>query len=123
MTTAGLSVLALAQEGTQGKFTPALAQRVQSAVAEGLAWLDQNMIWFQNPGQNGHHYFWIYGVERAGTLLGLDVLGGVDWYWSGAAYLVKKQRANGSWSSSNTEGDEPIDTLLALPAALGLAHV
>lgn len=114
MTTAGLSILALAQEGTQGKLPPATTQRIQSAVAEGLAWLDLNMQWFQNPGQNAHHYFWIYGVERAGTLLGIDVLGGVDWYWSGAAYLVKKQRANGSWSSGGTEADEPIDTLLAL---------
>ncbi|MBK7876897.1 MAG: hypothetical protein IPJ77_14320 [Planctomycetes bacterium] len=114
MTTAGLSVLALAQEGTGPRFPPAMQQRTKNAIQLGLGWLDQNMKWDQNPGQNGHHYFWIYGVERAGTLLGVDLIAGIDWYWSGAAYLVKKQRDNGSWSSGGGEGDEPIDTLLAL---------
>lgn len=114
MTTAGLSVLAVAQEGTDGKLPPALVQRARGATELGLAWLDRNMYWDGNPGQgNAHHYFWIYGVERAGTLLGLEVLGGVDWYWSGAAYLVRKQKDNGSWASVR-DTDEPVDTLLAL---------
>lgn len=114
MTTAGLSVLALAQEGTDGKLPPALAQRARAAVALGLTWLERNFEWGQNPGQNAHHYFWVYGVERAGTLLGTDTLGGLDWYWAGASYLVRKQQLNGSWSSTGQAADEPIDTLLAL---------
>ncbi|MBI5363814.1 MAG: hypothetical protein HZA53_11595 [Planctomycetes bacterium] len=114
MTTAGLSVLALAREGTGARFPSAMQARTNAAIALGLGWLDQHMEWGQNPGQNGHHYFWIYGVERAGTLLGLDVLAGIDWYWSGAAYLVKKQKENGAWSSGGDEAGEPIDTLLAL---------
>lgn len=114
MTTAGLSVLALAQEGTDGKLPPALAQRARAAVGLGLTWLERNFEWGQNPGQNAHHYFWVYGVERAGTLLGLETLGGLDWYWAGASYLVRKQQLNGSWSSSGQAADEPIDTLLAL---------
>ena len=114
MTTAGLSVLALAREAAGPRFPPALQQRTIAAIQLGLGWLDQNMKWDANPGQNGHHYFWIYGVERAGTLLGLEMLAGIDWYWSGAAYLVKKQRENGAWSSGGDEGGEPIDTLLAL---------
>lgn len=114
MTTAGLSVLAVAQEGLGARIPPALLQRIQAATKLGLGWLDLNLKWDQNPGQGAHQYFWIYGVERAGTLLGLDVLAGLEWYWAGAAYLVKKQRDNGSWSSGGGEGDEPIDTLLAL---------
>ncbi len=113
MTTAGLSVLALAQEGLQGKLPGPLALRVKNAVGLGMNWLDQNVQWAQNPGQNAHHYFWIYGVERAGTLLGFENLGGVDWYWSGAAYLIKKQKDTGAWSDYG-ETEEPIDTLLAL---------
>lgn len=114
MTTAGLSVLALAQEGTDGKLPPAIAQRARSALALGQTWLERNMEWAQNPGQAAHAYFWIYGVERAGTLLGVDTLGGLDWYWAGASYLVRKQRIDGSWSSSGEPAEEPVDTLLAL---------
>lgn len=113
MTTAGLSVLALAQEGVQGKLPGPLALRVKNAVSLGMSWLDQHVQWVQNPGQNAHHYFWIYGVERAGTLLGFENLGGVDWYWSGAAYLIQKQKDSGAWSDYG-ENEEPIDTLLAL---------
>lgn len=113
MTTAGLSVLALAQEGLQGKLPGPLALRVKSAVTLGMTWLENRVQWVQNPGQNAHHYFWVYGVERAGTLLGFDTLAGVDWYWSGAAYLIGKQKENGSWSDYG-ETEEPIDTLLAL---------
>lgn len=114
MTTAGLSVLALAREGVGPRLTPAMQARANAAIALGLGWLDQHMEWGQNPGQNGHHYFWIYGVERAGTLLGLEILAGIDWYWSGAAYLVKKQKDNGAWASGGGEPGEMIDTLLAL---------
>jgi len=113
MTTAGLSVLAIAQEGAGSKLAPASLQKLRGAVGLGLNWLDRNMTWFQNPGENGHHYFWIYGVERAGTLLGVDVLGGLDWYWAGAAWLVKKQKDDGSWSSGASR-EEFVDTLLAL---------
>lgn len=113
ITTAGLSVLALAQEGLQGKVPPALRSRINIATADGLNWIDQRFTWYQNPGAGGHHYFWIYGLERVGTLLDLSMLGGVEWYWAGAAYLVKEQKKNGAWSSS-TEKEEPIDTLLAL---------
>ena len=108
MTTAGLSVLALAHEALDGKLPGTLRSRVAGARNAGLAWIDQHMDWTLNPPSANHHYFWIYGIERVGILLDLDVLGGVDWYWSGADYLVKAQREDGTWNGSH------IDTILAL---------
>ena len=108
MTTAGLSVLALAREALDDKLPGTLRSRVAGARNAGLAWIDQHMDWTVNPPSANHHYFWIYGIERVGILLDLDVLGGVDWYWSGADYLVKAQREDGTWNGSH------IDTILAL---------
>ena len=108
MTTAGLSVIELAREALGGELPGTLRSRSAGARNAGLAWLDQHMDWTKNPPNSGHHYFWIYGLERVGVLLDLDILGGIDWYWSGADWLVKAQRGDGSWNGSH------IDTILAL---------
>lgn len=110
MTTAGLSVLAIADEALGGKHSKAIAGELADARTAGLRWIERHMTWAGNPGEGGHHYFFVYGMERVGVLLGLKVLGGVDWYWSGADYLVRNQRETGAWISD----DGPIDTILAL---------
>jgi hypothetical protein len=45
-----------------------------------------------------HLYYSLYGIERAGRLSGQRFLGEVDWYRVGCEYLVRVQRANGSWA-------------------------
>jgi hypothetical protein len=108
MTTAGLSVIDLAREGLDGKFPSGSRRRAQVATDAGLAWLHGKMTWHENPGPDGgHHYFWLYGVERVGSLLELDELGGVPWYLDGAEFLLGAQGPNGAWRNG-------VDTILAL---------
>ncbi|HIF42428.1 MAG TPA: hypothetical protein EYQ74_15200 [Planctomycetes bacterium] len=108
MTTAGLSVIDLVREGLDGEFPAGSRRRAQTATDAGLAWLHGKMNWHENPGQGGeHHYFWLYGVERVGSLLELDELGGVPWYLDGAEYLIGAQGTNGAWING-------VDTILAL---------
>lgn len=110
MTTAGLGILAIADAELGGKHSKAIRERIDGARAAGLRWIEKNMTWTANPGQNDHHYFFIYGMERVGSLLGLKVLGGLDWYWSGADYLVRNQLDSGAW----VRDDLYVDTILAL---------
>jgi len=110
MTTAGLSVLAICSERMGISLPKGIRNEMEGARTQGLAWMDAKMKWAQNAGQNGHHYFFIYGVERVGALLGLRIIGGVDWYWEGAKYLVENQKDDGSWASQ----DADVDTLLSL---------
>jgi hypothetical protein len=114
MTTAGLSVLALAEQ-YGGKALPAPVRvRMQQARDWGLDWIAHNLTWTTNPGAGGGHvYFWIYGLERVGVLLGADDFDGADWYWDGAEYLVERQGGDGSWNQGYVD-EELIDTHLAL---------
>jgi hypothetical protein len=42
-------------------------------------------------------YYNIYGIERAGRLTGLRVLGNHDWYREGCEFLVQEQSPDGFW--------------------------
>lgn len=108
-TTAGISVLAIGAAAVQEGLPQQTRDRVEGARASALAWIRQHMVWTEGPG-GGFHYFWIYGIERVGGLLGLNEIGGQDWYWTGAEYLVDKQLDSGAWVGD----EEYVDTILAL---------
>jgi hypothetical protein len=109
MTTAGLSILVMARNGLNRHLTRRESARIDKAIDRGLAWIDAHLIWDSDPS-GGWHYFFLYGIERTGSLLGVDILGGVPWYDSGAEYLLGQQREEGHWTSR-----QPLaDTALAL---------
>ncbi len=71
-------------------------------VHAGLAWLRENFSVTDNPKRGKQwHYYYLYGLERAGMLYGTDHLGRHDWYAEGAAYLLGAQNAGGSWGDVN----------------------
>ena len=108
MTTGGITILTLAREALGGKFPGRVAREAQTAFESAQLWLNGRMNWGENPGQAGaHHYFWLYGIERVGDLLGLEELGGVPWYSEGAEFLVNGQNDQGAWGST-------VHTILAL---------
>lgn len=114
MTTAGVTVLAIARDALGERLDKRTAKEVEQALAGGVAWVETHLSWRENPGQPQRwHHFFLYGVERVGALLKLDVLGDVSWYWSGAEYLVGAQQKDGNWKAiGGSEG--PVDTVLAL---------
>jgi hypothetical protein len=114
-TTGGLSVLAICEELGGRSLPGGLKGKIATAKEQALAWIDEKIVWSVNPEHgNGHHYFWVYGLERVGALCNVERFGGVDWYWDGAAYLLKGQAANGSWNAHGWAYHEFLDTCLAL---------
>ncbi|MBN2492536.1 MAG: VWA domain-containing protein [Planctomycetes bacterium] len=108
MTTAGLAGLAVTCFRL-GETSP----EAERALAEGVDWLGRNFRLDANPSSNSYHFYYLYGLERAGRLLGKEFLGAREWYPEGARYLVKTQAADGSWTGNSTE-DPVLDTSYAL---------
>lgn len=111
MTAAGITVLAIADEQLQGKSKSA---NWMGAAKRGVEWLgdhymvDDNL----NEGHDRWDLYYLYGLERVCGLLGLDRIGGRDWYREGATHLCDHQGDKGQWGSSY--GDHPINTCFAL---------
>jgi len=47
------------------------------------------------------HFYYLYGIERAGAFSASDTIHGVDWYARGAAFLLQCQLPDGGWSESH----------------------
>jgi hypothetical protein len=57
-------------------------------------------------------YYYLYSLERAMVLAGVEKLGGHDWHHEGAAILLSQQKADGRWEGAQTT--PVIDTAFAL---------
>ncbi|MFT6713756.1 MAG: hypothetical protein ACJAVJ_001035 [Planctomycetota bacterium] len=109
MTTAALSILLMAKQNLGDDLKGRKEAEVDQAIERGVAWIGKNMTWESDPN-GGWQYFFIYGIERLGSLLETDILGGIPWYDSGAEYLIRVQGEKGKWTGQ--QGD--VDTALAL---------
>jgi hypothetical protein len=124
MTAAGTVSLTYALTSVRGGGEAAAAQaRVDPAVRRGLRLLPltPDAKWPLRRGRGGalwSNYYWIYSLERVGTVLGLDP---ETWYVPGARHLVALQNDDGSWLAGvraarpkRTGSPLPYDTSLAL---------
>lgn len=59
--------------------------------AKGLAKAGE----FVQGGDQARYFLWT--IERLGVLLGLEKIGGVDWFAKGSDILIKTQQPDGSW--------------------------
>jgi hypothetical protein len=74
----------------------------------GITWLKDNFTVTENPGMKvAHHYYYLYGLERAGMLYGTDAFGKHDWYAEGAQFLLDHQLSSGQWNGA-------VDTCFAI---------
>ena len=89
-----------------GKSKGAVPQ-VDQAIDQGLAWLGQNFTAGANPKSEKWILYWLYSCERVGLASGIKYFGGHDWYAEGAEYVLRQQKANGSWGAA-------FDTTFAL---------
>lgn len=100
MTSAGVCSVAICRAGL-GLKEPLRAPQVQV----GLGWLAQNFKADENAFATKSHvadperwlYYYLYSIERAGRIAGVEVMGGKKWYPIGAKYLLEQQKADGSW--------------------------
>lgn len=94
MTCSGLACLLMSRHHL-GAEKPSL----DPAVIAGLEWLSLYFTVEANPGSRENHYYYLYGLERAGILAGTEFFGDHEWYPVGARYLLDQQKGDGSWSS------------------------
>ncbi len=118
MTCAALTTILICIERLDGKGS-AIAAKAEGALERGYAWLDRHFAVDKNPspGREPEHYRWtyyyLYSVERLGTLAKKKRFGGRDWYSAGAAQLLKRQsKSNGDWGTAY--GETEMNTSFAL---------
>ena len=80
----------------------------------GRRWLSQNFSVQSNPGKSEFHYYYLYGLERAGRMSGVRFFGRHDWYRQGATMLTEIQKSSGEWISRGSEAASPTNTAMAL---------
>ncbi len=99
MTTAGISCLAIIHsELYRSRRYRNKIRRVAKALDDGFAWLQEHWSVTENPGgRRAWHYYYLYGLERAGVLADRKWIGPHDWYREGAEFLLDRQGVNGSW--------------------------
>jgi hypothetical protein len=104
--------------------------RQDKALQAGLNWLSYHFTTTENfgpveelmakemisdtPNQSTELFYWLWAVERAATLCGLEKLGSQDWYREGTQELLASQRANGSWFSGVKRCQPVWDTCYAI---------
>jgi hypothetical protein len=102
MTVAGTATLFITQDylhQTQGLKCD--GNVVNPHIDAGLKWISDNFERvFTDPGGVAPYYA-LYGVERVGVASGRKYLGKVNWYQSGADFLIENQNSNGGWGSFN----------------------
>ncbi len=92
MTAAGIATLFITQDYTSGAMAECHGNIVNVNIDRGLTWMDHNI--HQALGGN---YYAMYGIERIGVASGRKYFETVDWYQTGADFLVKHQGPDGQW--------------------------
>ncbi len=54
---------------------------------------------------DGKSYYFLFGLERLAVALGLDTIGGKDWYTWGSEVLIDNQEADGNWVGNYAVAD------------------
>jgi hypothetical protein len=80
----------------------------------GRRWLAQNFSVQSNPGKSEFHFYYLYGLERAGRMSGVRFFGRHDWYRQGATMLTEIQKSSGEWISRGHEATPATNTAMAL---------
>jgi hypothetical protein len=102
MTAAGAVVLAICDEQLNGK---GKSGSLQTFARRGAEWIGANWQVAKNPREavDRWNIYYLYGVERVGSLLKTELMGRHKWYREGATALVEMQGAKGEWTTSYRE--------------------
>jgi hypothetical protein len=81
--------------------------KTDPVVQAGVNWIARHFAVNTN-------YYYMYGLERAGMLYGVDTFGGRLWYTEGARVLLDNQNADGSWGKREDPAQNTWDTCFAI---------
>ncbi|MFK7740079.1 MAG: hypothetical protein AB8H80_07115 [Planctomycetota bacterium] len=117
MTTAAIAVMQICRAGLGRKLPRELARDFDDRQQQALRWLEVHFSVTENPNHGrGNHLYYLYGLERIGSLLQTELVGPHRWYVEGARHLVGSQR-DGAWGGVN----DTCFALLFLRRATGRA--
>jgi hypothetical protein len=120
MTTSGIIALTVCKSILEGtpQYTADFAARVDQGIRDGCAWIAKKFSVSTNPTGSGesyiHHYYYLYGLERAGALTLATNFGTNDWYKDGTQLIISQQHEDGNWQSPRGTGGPVIDTCFAI---------
>ena len=98
MTAAGVAAVSICVSELSENRWGTVKAAGEKARWDGIAWLGKNFSVKENPpGGPAWHYYYLYGLERAGVLAGVVYMAGHRWYARGAKYLVDAQSPDGPW--------------------------
>jgi len=99
MTSAGCAILQVCRTALGRRIKAQKAVDASRAIELGKAWLDAHWNLEENvgSGEPQNYFYYLYGLERIGTLLEFETIGGHAWYAEIAELLLKKQEKDGSW--------------------------
>ncbi len=112
MTSAGLTVLALTRGALEraGALNSRSERQIDEDLERGIDWMTRHFDVSKNPmphgsdgGENRWFYYWLYGMERVGGLVGRERFGPRDWHWEGSQALLRLQGAEGGWATAYGE--------------------
>jgi hypothetical protein len=66
----------------------------------------------EGRGPGGLNLYFLWSLERVGVIFGVDKIGGIDWYATGADSLLPAQQQDGSWGGG--EYGPEVNTSFAL---------
>ncbi|MEZ6188322.1 MAG: hypothetical protein R3F62_25390 [Planctomycetota bacterium] len=98
MTAAGLSSLVIAADALveAGALTPE-EQAAAGALALAAARFLADRFPRRGVPRESWQFYWLYGLEKAMEVSGIERLAERDWYRAAAGYVLKMQRQDGSW--------------------------
>lgn len=122
MTCAGLSCLAIIKDRLSDErlkppesLTKDEEKRIDKAIVDGFGWLTANWSVAANPGAaQSWHYYYLYGMERSCSLMGMRYVGSHDWYREGADVLLDAQNDGGDWPAVGGSQTRYAQTAFAL---------
>lgn len=79
-----------------GAYKKRYKTRVDQSIRDGAAYLAKN--WTTHD--QGHPYYYLYGLERVGVLTGCHQFGDHWWYHEGGKQLLARQNPDGSWGKA-----------------------
>ncbi len=109
MTTSGVAAMMVCKSALEGTgYWRKRRKAIEQAIRDGVAWLSSRFDVGTNPGKGHYHYYYLYGLERAGVLTLTRYMGKHDWYKEGAEFLLGHQRGDGSWQEGGSTGESTL---------------
>ncbi|MHC4660232.1 MAG: hypothetical protein ACYS8W_00960 [Planctomycetota bacterium] len=102
MTASGLTAVIICKSELLGKrvFAGELKKRTNESIEDGCAWFATQLNF--TPSGLWWYYF-MYGLERAGSLAGVRKFGTRDWYYEGIDVLLPLQKDDGRWEDASRQ--------------------